>query len=209
VSKIFSRIQLPLRVVAFVAMLVTLSDHANATIFDFSYTIVDNGDGYPSIDAPSSNNVVSGVLTGTEAGGDVSIASVVSLSLNGVQLTGPFTVDVYTDKGGNCGNCYTPGIGTISSVNPGDNNFLLSGPHNYFYIIPWPNGPANPIATQFYSSTLPNNYFDLYNGQFVAGNLSVSTVPEPSTWAMMILGFCGLGFVAYRRKQNRPVLRAV
>jgi hypothetical protein len=28
-------------------------------------------------------------------------------------------------------------------------------------------------------------------------------VPEPSTWAMMILGFCGLGFMAYRRKQGR------
>jgi hypothetical protein len=25
-------------------------------------------------------------------------------------------------------------------------------------------------------------------------------VPEPSTWAMMILGFLGLGFLAYRRK---------
>jgi PEP-CTERM motif len=31
---------------------------------------------------------------------------------------------------------------------------------------------------------------------------SVGGVPEPSTWAMIILGFCGLGFVAYRRKQN-------
>jgi PEP-CTERM motif len=30
----------------------------------------------------------------------------------------------------------------------------------------------------------------------------VSAVPEPSTWAMMILGFCGLGFMAYRRKQS-------
>jgi hypothetical protein len=27
-------------------------------------------------------------------------------------------------------------------------------------------------------------------------------VPEPSTWAMMILGFCGLGFMVYRLKQN-------
>jgi hypothetical protein len=27
-------------------------------------------------------------------------------------------------------------------------------------------------------------------------------VPEPSTWAMMILGFCGLGFMAYRRKDK-------
>jgi hypothetical protein len=30
----------------------------------------------------------------------------------------------------------------------------------------------------------------------------VAAVPEPSTWAMMILGFFGIGFMAYRRKQN-------
>jgi hypothetical protein len=35
---------------------------------------------------------------------------------------------------------------------------------------------------------------------------SVSAVPEPSTWAMMILGFCGVGFMAYRRKQNASTL---
>jgi PEP-CTERM motif len=34
-----------------------------------------------------------------------------------------------------------------------------------------------------------------------------AAVPEPSTWAMMILGFCGVGFMAYRRKQNPPALR--
>jgi hypothetical protein len=34
---------------------------------------------------------------------------------------------------------------------------------------------------------------------------AVSAVPEPSTWAMMILGFCGFGFMAYRRK-NRVAL---
>jgi hypothetical protein len=32
----------------------------------------------------------------------------------------------------------------------------------------------------------------------------ITAVPEPSTWAMMILGFCGLGFLAHRR---RNVLR--
>jgi hypothetical protein len=34
-----------------------------------------------------------------------------------------------------------------------------------------------------------------------------SAVPEPSTWAMMILGFAGVGFMAYRRK-SKPALMA-
>jgi hypothetical protein len=33
-----------------------------------------------------------------------------------------------------------------------------------------------------------------------------SAVPEPSTWTMMILGFCGIGFLAYRR-HNRALMR--
>jgi hypothetical protein len=31
-------------------------------------------------------------------------------------------------------------------------------------------------------------------------------VPEPSTWTMMILGFAGVGFMAYRRKDSTPAL---
>jgi len=30
----------------------------------------------------------------------------------------------------------------------------------------------------------------------------VTGVPEPSTWAMLLLGFAGVGFVAYRRKNH-------
>jgi hypothetical protein len=33
-------------------------------------------------------------------------------------------------------------------------------------------------------------------------NVVLSAVPEPSTWAMMVLGFLGVGFMAYRRKSN-------
>jgi PEP-CTERM motif len=32
--------------------------------------------------------------------------------------------------------------------------------------------------------------------------INVSAVPEPSTWAMMILGFAGVGFMAYRRRKS-------
>jgi hypothetical protein len=37
-------------------------------------------------------------------------------------------------------------------------------------------------------------------------SLVVTAVPEPSTWAMMILGFFGIGFVAHRRK-SKPAFR--
>lgn len=39
--------------------------------------------------------------------------------------------------------------------------------------------------------------------------VSIAAVPEPSTWAMMILGFIGVGFMAYRRKQGLVAFRAV
>jgi len=38
---------------------------------------------------------------------------------------------------------------------------------------------------------------------------SVSAVPEPSTWAMMILGFFGVGFMAYRRRNQTAAFRIV
>jgi hypothetical protein len=36
----------------------------------------------------------------------------------------------------------------------------------------------------------------------LVGTGLASAVPEPSTWAMMVLGFLGLGFMAYRRKPS-------
>jgi hypothetical protein len=52
-----------------------------------------------------------------------------------------------------------------------------------------------------------------WQGQIFAANDTVvinfaSPVPEPSTWAMMILGFTGVGFMAYRRKSKRALAAA-
>jgi hypothetical protein len=44
----------------------------------------------------------------------------------------------------------------------------------------------------------PNNLiFQVDNG---IATFNVAAVPEPSTWAMMILGFVGVGFMAYRQE---------
>ena len=59
------------------------------------------------------------------------------------------------------------------------------------------------------------NMFDLGDGSYVlhlttlasastvGGSLSVSAVPEVSTWAMMLLGFAGLGFAGYRQTKKQ------
>jgi hypothetical protein len=42
---------------------------------------------------------------------------------------------------------------------------------------------------------------------FTTAQALSSAVPEPSTWAMMLIGFAGVGFMAYRRK-NKPASMA-
>ena len=37
---------------------------------------------------------------------------------------------------------------------------------------------------------------------------SPGAVPEPTTWAMLLLGFAGIGFMAYRRKSKRALMAA-
>jgi hypothetical protein len=37
---------------------------------------------------------------------------------------------------------------------------------------------------------------------FLAFRQSVANIPEPSTWVMMVLGFFGVGFMAYRKHQG-------
>jgi PEP-CTERM motif len=58
--------------------------------------------------------------------------------------------------------------------------------------------PFNPAVSPF-SLTLGVEVTRTTAG-LTTGDFNVSAVPEPSTWAMMVLGFAGIGFMAYRRK---------
>jgi hypothetical protein len=57
-----------------------------------------------------------------------------------------------------------------------------------------------------FSTSTGNNYENLLLTNFVV-NETVGAVPELSTWAMLIVGFAGVGFMAYRRK-NQATLQA-
>jgi hypothetical protein len=50
--------------------------------------------------------------------------------------------------------------------------------------------------------------FSTYTTSLFATSSTTPAVPEPSTWAMMILGFAGLGLLGFRRKQRTPVAAA-
>jgi PEP-CTERM motif len=66
-------------------------------------------------------------------------------------------------------------------------------------------GPFNGVTFTGFEDFWPVTG-DLERRSVVSGFL-VPGVPEPSTWAMMILGFLGLGWLAYQRK-NRSALNA-
>lgn len=56
------------------------------------------------------------------------------------------------------------------------------------------------------SGEIAGFYVDAATG-LERGFVATAAVPEPTTWAMMLLGFAGVGFMAYRRK-SKPALMA-
>lgn len=78
---------------------------------------------------------------------------------------------------------------TIS--NAGFYNFFEDLTSGAFYSSYTP--PAGSYVTVL--ATLPDGY-------------SIAAIPEPSTWAMLLIGFAGIGAIGYRRRQgasNRPI----
>lgn len=56
-------------------------------------------------------------------------------------------------------------------------------------------------------SLVGNNAAGAYIGLDSVSVELQTAIPEPATWAMMILGFAGIGFVAYRRKNKAMAFR--
>ena len=95
---------------------------------------------------------------------------------------------------------------TIFGDNASDGGPLYQNSENLGFAFL--GGPIsfNPNASGLYT-------FDLKligaNDQLLGDvSIQVNAVPEPSTWAMLILGFAGIGFMAYRRKSRPAVLAA-
>lgn len=102
---------------------------------------------------------------------------------------------------------------TIAGLSPnisGNDPWVYGGPSETvgFSINPDITIPLDAARYEYGTPTLvdpPNHYADY---QFYAVNFNgpVSTIPELSTWAMMLFGFAGLGLGAYRRA--KPSMRS-
>jgi hypothetical protein len=99
----------------------------------------------------------------------------------------------------------------ITFANPLTSGFkdpILGGTGNASFEC---NGWGCPTFTA--NGVVPAGFFTNSNGssgtiRYIDGGFAVvSSVPELSTWAMMLIGFAGIGFMAYRRQ--RKVLPAV
>jgi hypothetical protein len=74
---------------------------------------------------------------------------------------------------------------------------------------------APSAYTASFTETLgPGDYTVIVTGTAhrtlgVGGTVTTSGVPEPSTWAMMALGFAGLGYAAFRQRKTKISVLAV
>lgn len=110
--------------------------------------------------------------------------------------------------------------GSYYTDNPGDIlDITVNGLNSYEVVLPTTASTTSFIG---FTSTASINSITISNTSdptrsavdltdFTTGSAAVSGVPEPSTWAMMLLGFGALGVLAYRKArggQDAPTMAA-
>ena len=71
-------------------------------------------------------------------------------------------------------------------------------PFSDFFEIPPPGGYAGALFTATYQPLSDGSDVTIY------ATLTTAAVPEPSTWAMILMGFAGLGVFGYRKTKDTP-----
>jgi hypothetical protein len=184
-------------------LLAVATGSASATTFDWSFS------GEPSFGITGS-----GTLTASEIGGQFvvdTISGLVSNSCTGTPCVPQFRSIIglltphqafggLTDIGGD--NLIFPAA--ASTLDSQGIVFSIGGvgsdPCPFpagCYMNLFANNPAGVHPYELFVSNATANGVD-----FVLTAEVATSVPEPSTWAMMILGFAGLGFTALRRKKQ-------
>ena len=84
--------------------------------------------------------------------------------------------------------------------------FTIDGSQNFFEL----NASNGEVVTGLEVIDTGGTISDFEHYRIDAAAIPLAAaVPEPSTWAMMILGFCGLSFMAVRRRREDRAFRVV
>jgi hypothetical protein len=127
-----------------------------------------------------------------------------------LQTITSFAAGTYTvsfDLGGNTvGPSYGDNASKTTKITLGTWGTQITLAYNapltlYSYSFTTTGGPLT-FAMASETPPFPNEYIGN-----ILDNVRVATAPEPSTWAMLLLGFMGIGFTAYRRKRSGSHLR--
>jgi hypothetical protein len=95
-------------------------------------------------------------------------------------------------------NCATTGCDTT----PGANYWFENGQGQWLQEVQW----VLPVGFGLTSITF--NQIDGTDGAILAGVTVAGGVPEASTWAMLLVGFAGLGFAGVRASRKSAALAA-
>ena len=168
----------------------TATGSGTITLTDFiPFTLVNNGASENGLELIYGSNT--GFSGGTaDVGWTYDVSGVTSL------------IDAYASLAG--GVTGADAAVTLSEVLSNGSTLSLTGsgvtsttfsPVGALHVLKDQQNFAGPGSAAF-SSILANGFSD------------GPAIPEPSTWAMLMLGFAGLGFAAFRRAKVRPVFMA-
>ncbi len=109
---------------------------------------------------------------------------------------------------------YTASTGflAIGGTSNGTGGIIYSPAENDFWLYINSFNTAFPVFQQlgYAQSSAGNNLYYTLNtdqGSITLGPPITAAVPEPATWAMMILGLAGVGLLSYRKTRSRAVAR--
>jgi hypothetical protein len=134
----------------------------------------------------------------------------VSMLVNGV-ATGIFGLNNHTSSVGEAFNLGAVNAGDtieffIADLSTGINWYSNAADNsdgfNHAYATTYTGGVSGiPAGTYVGFEDRPSGDYDYNDDQFVFTDVASSVIPgtpEPSTWAMMLIGFAGLGFAGWR-----------
>jgi len=138
---------------------------------------------------------------------DASAPTTVDLGFTvATQLSPTETRETFISTSGVFGSDYVGGNAQYGQGPPGFVPTLFlssprgSGGEAHFTSFPF-GDPSNGVPGNG-SYPIGSGFLSFPDGSVELGSATISGVPEPSTWAMMLLGFAGLGYAGLRQTRK-------